>query len=59
MSLLCRNSPNGDDVMTLILDKRSRKQVNVSDPFVEFSEVCPETTILLSLGGTSLNEIIR
>ena len=45
--------------MKVLFDKRSRKQVNVYDPYVEFSDVCPETTILLLLGGTPLNEIIR
>ena len=45
--------------MKVLSEKRIHKQVKVYDPYTEFSEVCPETAILLLSGGTALNEIIR
>ena len=49
----------GEDGIKVLFDKIIRKQLQVYDPYDEFSEVFPEPVILLLSGGTYLNEIIR
>ena len=49
----------GEDIMKVIFEKRSHKQVKVYDPYDEFAEICPDLAILLLSDSTALNEIIR
>ena len=49
----------GEDGMKVIFENISHKQVKLHDPYAEFSQVCPESAILLLSCGNSLNEIIR
>ena len=48
-----------EGVMKFFLEKRSRNQVKIYDPYDEFAEVFPELAVLLLSVGTALNEIIR